>query len=505
VQMNDTHPALAVAELMRCLVDEENVPWDVAWDVTVRTLAYTNHTLLPEALEKWPIPLFERVLPRHLQIVYEINARFLRHVAEVFPGDPDRIQRLSLIEEGDVKQVRMAHLAIVGSHAVNGVAQLHSELLRTRVTADFAALWPDKFCNVTNGVTHRRWLRLCNPELADLITGRIGDGWILDAEQLHGLEPHASEPGFIDDLRRIKRRNKERLCRLVQDRLGVCLDPATLFDVQVKRLHEYKRQMLNVLHIIALYLRLRDQPSLEVVPRTFLFGAKAAPSYATAKLIIKLINNLSKTFAADRRLRDRLRVVFLPDYNVSLAQVIIPAADLSEQISTAGTEASGTGNMKLALNGALTIGTWDGANIEIAEAVGLDNIFIFGHRAEELEALRATYHPLEWAARDPELRAVLDALQHDAFCAGEPGLFQDLWRALTEWGDYYFHLADFRSYVDAQARVADLYQAPAAWAHRAALNVARMGRFSSDRSVRDYARRIWDIQPATVPSERSPS
>ncbi len=503
VQMNDTHPSLAVAELMRCLVDEEEIPWETAWDITSRTLAYTNHTLLPEALEKWPVPLFERVLPRHLQIVYEINARFLRHVAEVYPDDDARIRRMSLIEEGDVKQVRMAHLAMVGSHAVNGVAQLHSELLRRRVASDFAALWPEKFCNVTNGVTHRRWLRQCNPELAELITGRIGDGWILDADELRRLEPFGADPQFRDLVGRIKLRNKERLSRLIRERLGVAPDPASLFDVQVKRLHEYKRQMLNVLHIIALYLRLRDRPSLDMVPRTFVFGAKAAPSYAMAKLIIKLINNLSRILEADRRLRDRLRVVFIPDYKVSLAEVIIPAADLSEQISAAGTEASGTGNMKLALNGALTIGTWDGANIEIAQAVGLDHIFIFGHRAEELDALRPTYQPSEWVARDAELGAVMNALRDNTFCPDEPGLFLDIWRMLTEWGDAYFHLADFRSYVDAQARVEALYREPADWTRRAVLNVSRMGGFSSDRAIREYAGRIWNIQPVGARPERS--
>jgi len=495
-QMNDTHPSLAVAELMRSLVDEDDVPWETAWEITSKTLAYTNHTLLPEALEKWPVPLFERVLPRHLQIIYEINTRFLRQVAEIRPDDPARLQRMSLIEEGETKQVRMAHLAIVGSHSVNGVAKLHSDLLRTRVAADFAELWPDKFCNVTNGVTHRRWLRQCNPELADLITGRIGSGWILDADALRLLEQHTDDPDFQRDIRQIKRRNKERLCRLIHDRLGISPDPAALFDVQVKRLHEYKRQMLNVLRIIALYLRLRDQPSLEMVPRTFVFGAKAAPSYTMAKRIIKLINNISVTFESDKLVRDRLRVVFIPDYNVSLAEVIIPAADLSEQISTAGTEASGTGNMKLALNGALTIGTWDGANIEIAQAVGLDNIFIFGCRAEELESLRPTYRPHEWVARDPELQAVLATLRGDTFCPGEPGLFIDLYRMLTEWGDHFFHLADFRSYVDTQARVDELYRQPEIWTHQAALNIARMGHFSSDRAVREYAQTIWNVQPS---------
>ncbi|MEI6219276.1 MAG: glycogen/starch/alpha-glucan phosphorylase, partial [bacterium] len=385
-----------------------------------------------------------------------------------------------------------------------GVAQLHSELLRTRVATDFAALWPDKFCNVTNGVTHRRWLRQCNPELAEMITGRIGDGWILNAEELKGLESHADDAEFQSGLLRIKRRNKERLCRLIQDRLGIVPDPASLFDVQVKRLHEYKRQMLNVLHIIALYLRLRDNSTLDIVPRTFVFGAKAAPSYGIAKRIIKLINNLARTFEADGRIRDRLRVVFIPDYNVSLAELIIPAADLSEQISTAGTEASGTGNMKLALNGALTIGTWDGANIEIAQAVGLDNIFIFGHRAEELESMRPIYQPMEWVERDPELQAVLETLRDDTFCPGEPGLFMDLWRTLTEWGDHYFHLADFRSYFDAQTQVTSLYRHPATWTHRVALNVSRMGGFSSDRAVQEYAKRIWNTHPVHPRAGRSP-
>ena len=497
VQMNDTHPALAVAELMRILVDEEELPWETAWDVATRTLAYTNHTLMPEALERWPVPLFERVLPRHLEIVYEINAHFLRHVAELHPGDTDRLRRMSLIEEGDVKYVRMAHLAVVGSHAVNGVARLHSDLVRTRLLSDFAQLWPDRFTNVTNGVTHRRWLRQCNPELAACLSAHIGDRWLRDAAELRRIETHADDPGFLDELRGIKRRNKERLAARIRDALGVTADPDSLFDVQVKRLHEYKRQLLNVLHILSLYLRLRDGVEADPVPRTFVFGAKAAPSYSTAKHIIKLINNVGRMLEADRRVRDRLRVVFLPDYNVSLAESIIPAADLSEQISTAGTEASGTGNMKLALNGALTIGTWDGANIEIAEAVGLDNFFVFGHRVEDLDALRATYDPAAWMAGDPELAAVLDLLRGDTLSPGRAGLFEGLRDALTG-RDYFFHLADFRSYVETQRRVSDLYRSPAAWSRCAALNIARMGRFSSDRAVEEYARNIWNLRPKQV-------
>jgi starch phosphorylase len=497
VQMNDTHPALAVAELMRVLVDEEELPWETAWDVATRTLAYTNHTLMPEALERWPVPLFDRVLPRHLEIVYEINARFLRHVAELHPGDTDRLRRMSLIEEGDVKQVRMAHLAVVGSHAVNGVARLHSDLVRTRLLSDFAQLWPERFMNVTNGVTHRRWIRQCNPELAACLSARIGDCWLRDAAALRQLEAHVDDPGFLDELRGIKRRNKDRLAARIRGGLGVSVDPDSLFDVQVKRLHEYKRQLLNVLHILALYLRLRDGVETDPVPRTFVFGAKAAPSYSAAKHIIKLINNIGRLLETDRRVRDRLRVVFLPDYNVSLAECIIPAADLSEQISTAGTEASGTGNMKLALNGALTIGTWDGANIEIAEAVGLDNFFVFGNRVEDLDALRAAYDPAVWMAGDPELAAVLDLLRGDALCPGCAGLFEGLRAALTG-RDYFFHLADFRSYVEAQRRVSDLYRAPAAWSRSAALNIARMGRFSSDRAVEEYAQTIWRLRPGRV-------
>ncbi len=495
VQMNDTHPALAVAELMRMLVDEEEIPWETAWEVTTQTLAYTNHTLLPEALEQWPVALFERVLPRHLEIVYEINARFLRHVVELYPGDTERIRRLSLIGEGEVKQVRMAHLAVVGSHAVNGVARLHSDLLRTRLFSDFAQLWPERFRNVTNGVTHRRWLRQCNPGLSACISERIGEGWIRDAAELKQLEAFVDDPVFLDELRVVKQKNKERLAVKVREVLGVHIDPQSLFDVQIKRLHEYKRQLLNVLHILALYLRLRDGVDSNPVPRTFVFAAKAAPSYSAAKHIIKLINNVARMLEADPRVRDLLRVVFMPNYNVSLAEVIITAADLSEQISTAGMEASGTGNMKLALNGALTIGTWDGANIEIAEAIGLENFFLFGHRVEALDALRGGYDPSAWIRGDSELAAVLELLRSDTLCRGQSGLFDSLHYALTQ-HDTFFLLADFRSYVEAQRRVSNLYQTPLPWMCAAAMSTARMGWFSSDRAVEEYAQMIWNLRLA---------
>jgi starch phosphorylase len=499
LQLNDTHPALAVAELMRILLQEQNLPWERAWEITVASLGYTNHTLLSEALEKWPVPMMERVIPRHLQIIYEINQRFLDRVRLRYPGDEDRVRRVSLIEEGPVKQVRMANLAIVGSHAINGVARLHSELLKANLVPDFAQMWPERFGNKTNGITQRRWLLACNPGLAALITDCIGDGWVRDLDALRGLEPFAEKEEFLQRFLAVKQANKQRLAALIAERHGIKVDPQSLFDVQVKRLHEYKRQLLNALHIIALYHRLKDKPGGDFVPRTFIFGAKAAPGYHLAKRIIKFINAISEVLVRDPDVRGRVRVVFLPDYCVSLAETIIPAADLSEQISTAGKEASGTGNMKLSLNGALTMGTWDGANIEIAEAVGLDNIFIFGHRVEQLEAMaRAGYQPFEWLERDAELRRVVTSIRQGAFNQGASGLFDDIYRALTEWGDTYFHLADFRSYADAQQRAADLYRDWMAWARKAVLNVARMGRFSSDRTIREYAREIWNLQPVPV-------
>jgi starch phosphorylase len=500
MQLNDTHPALAVAELLRVLVDEHDLPWETAWEITVPTFGYTNHTLLPEALERWPVPLFERVLPRHLSIIYEINRRFLDDVRQLYPGDDGKVRRLSLIEEGPVKQVRMANLAIVGSHSVNGVAKLHSELVQSHLVPDFAHLWPARFSNKTNGVTQRRWLLVCNPRLAELITAAIGERWIRDLDDLRRLEPLAEDAVFLERFLAVKLENKRRLAKLIAARTGVEVSLDSLYDVQVKRLHEYKRQLLNALHIVALYLRLKANPGLEMVPRTFIFGAKAAPGYHMAKRIIKFINSLGDVLARDADVRGRLQVVFLPDYNVSLAEVIIPAADLSEQISTAGKEASGTGNMKLTLNGALTIGTWDGANIEIAEAVGLENFFVCGHRAEEIERMTRehSYHPSEWLAQDAELHGVVQAIWRGDFNQGEAGLFDDIARTLTEWGDPYFHCADFRSYVDAQQRVSDLFRDRRAWARQALLNVARVGTFSSDRAVREYAQEIWRLQPVPV-------
>jgi starch phosphorylase len=497
IQLNDTHPSLAVAELMRLLVDEVEMGWDEAWEITRATLGYTNHTLLPEALEKFSVPLLEHVLPRHLQIIYEINRRFLEQVAAARPGDDGRLQRMSLIEEGQPKQVRMAHLAIAGSHSVNGVAALHTELLKTSLFADFTALWPERFNNKTNGVTQRRWLLKANPALADLLTRTVGDGWITDLARLRDLEPHAQERGFQQEFLAVKRANKERLARVIEETALVTVDPDSLFDVQIKRMHEYKRQLLNVLHIIHEYLRLVEDKQAPVVPKTYIFAGKAAPGYWAAKQIIKLINSVARTINHDRRVGGRLRVVFIPDYRVSLAEVIIPAADLSEQISTAGKEASGTGNMKLAMNGALTMGTLDGANIEIMEEVGADNIFIFGLKAQDVQALRArgAYQPAEYYARSPLIRRVVDTFRTDVFCPQEPGLFGWIYQRLLEPGEQYFHLADLESYTAAQEKAGQTYTDGSAWARKAILNVARMEKFSSDRTIAEYARDIWGIRP----------
>lgn len=498
IQLNDTHPALAVTELMRFFHDETGLPWDTAWDLTTRSLAYTNHTIMPEALEKWPVPLLEKVLPRHLQIIYEINQRFLQKVEVRYPGDMASMRAMSLIEESTPKQARMANLAIVGCHSVNGVSALHTDLLKTKVFPEFTAMFPGRFNNKTNGITQRRWLLVCNPPLAQLITDTIGEGWVKDLDELKRLEPFADNPGFQKAFLEAKRQNKLRLAKIIRKTTGETVDPDSLFDVQVKRLHEYKRQLLNVLHIITLYHRLKADPGLNMVPRTFLFGAKAAPSYTTAKYIIKLITSLGDRINNDPDVRDRLKVVFLPDYEVSLAERIIPAADLSEQISTAGTEASGTGNMKLALNGALTIGTWDGANIEIAQAVGRENIFIFGYRTPQLARLAPVYNPREFYQADPELKMALDAIRDNQFSRESPTLFADLYAGLVERGDWYFLLADYRPYINAQAKVSALYRHRRLWAHQAILNVARMGRFSSDRTIREYAHDIWQIKPLSI-------
>jgi len=495
IHLNDTHPAVAVAELMRVLIDENDLPWERAWEITQATLGYTNHTLMPEAQERWSIALFEHVLPRHLQIISEINRRFLDHVTLVWPGDHERLQRMAILTESEPKQVRMGHLAIVGSHAVNGVSALHTELVKTALVPDFFQLWPERFNNKTNGITQRRWLLQANPLLAQCLTNTIGDAWITDLDALQALEPAAQDVGLQQEFRRIKRANKERLAKVIRELTRVTVDPDTLFDVQVKRIHEYKRQLLNVLHIIHEYLCLIEDHQAPTVPRTYIFAGKAAPGYWAAKQIIKLINNVGRVINTDARVHGQLRVVFLPDYRVSLAEKIIPAADLSEQISTAGTEASGTSNMKFALNGALTIGTLDGANIEIREAVGAENIFIFGLQAQEIHTLRAqgAYQPREHYARHPALQRVLDALYADRFCPQEPGLFRWIYHALLDHGDTYFHLADLPSYIAVQAQVGAEFTNPAGWARKAILNVARIGTFSSDRTIRQYARDIWHI------------
>jgi starch phosphorylase len=499
VQLNDTHPSIAVAELMRLLVDEHGLGWEEAWEITGRALAYTNHTLLPEALERWPVGLFGAVLPRHLEIVYEINRRFLDEVRTRFPGDEDRVRRMSVIDESGGRFVRMAHLASVGSHAINGVAALHTDLLKRSVLRDFHEMWPAKFSNVTNGVTPRRFMALINPGLSRLVSEAIGDGWIRDLDELQRLEPLARDASFRAEWRRVKAANKAVLAAETRARAGVVVDPASLFDVQVKRIHEYKRQHLNVLHAITLYLRMRRDPGADVSPRTILFAGKAAPGYAIAKRIIKLIHSVAEVVNGDPATAGRLRVAFLPDYNVTSSQRIFPAADLSEQISTAGMEASGTGNMKLALNGALTIGTLDGANVEIREAVGDENFFVFGLTVDDVARLRAAgYRPRERYEADDELRGTLDAIAGGLFSKGDTELFRPLVENLM-YHDPFLVLADYRSYVDCQARVEEAWRDPGGWAEASILNVARCGHFSSDRAIREYCRDIWAVEPVPVP------
>jgi len=499
IQLNDTHPALAIAELMRILVDENHLPWEHAWQITEQTFGYTNHTLMPEALEKWPVALFEKLLPRHLQIIYEINRRFLDHVMWLYPGDNERLRRVSIIEEGEQKQVRMAHLAIIGSHSVNGVSKLHSQLITTSLVPDFYDLFPHKFNSKTNGVTPRRWLKLANPRLSQLIDNTIGNKWVTDLKRLRSLERFADDATFQQQFREIKQLNKLRLVHLIRETTGASVPADSLFDVQVKRIHEYKRQLLKVLHIIHLYLEIIEEQRYPTVPRTFIFGGKAAPGYWAAKNIIKLINNVATVINHDHRARDYLRVVFLPDYRVSLAEVIIPAADLSEQISTAGMEASGTGCMKFAMNGALTIGTLDGANIEIMEEVGKENIYIFGHTAEQIREMRreGSYDPRALYESNPIIQRVMDTFRTDLFCPHEPGLFRWIFDSLVHHGDYYFHLADLPSYIEMQERAAQEYLQPELWTRKAILNVARIGKFSSDRTVQEYARDIWYIKPVS--------
>jgi starch phosphorylase len=493
IQLNDTHPALAVAELMRILMDEVLMGWDSAWELTERTLAYTNHTLLPEALERWPVPLFELALPRHLEIIYEINRRFLDDVRHRYPGDEDRVRRVSLIEEGAVKQVRMANLAIVGTHSTNGVSQIHSRLLRERTVRDLAEIFPGRFANVTNGVTPRRWLLEANPALAQLVTEAIGPGWITDLAELARLRPLAEDAGFQARFQAARRSAKERLASWLKESLGATLDVDSMFDSQVKRIHEYKRQLLNVLHIIILYRRLLENPSADPTPRTFFFAGKAAPAYTLAKLTILLINRVAQVIDADPLVRGLLKVVFLPDYGVTLAERLIPATDLSEQISTAGYEASGTSNMKLMMNGALTIGTRDGATLEMAQAAGEENLFLFGLTAEQVAGSRGWYDPRWHYAHEPETRAALDALAAEWFSGRERGVFGPILDALLRHGDYYMNLADLGSYARAQGQAAQLYRDPSAWCRRAILNVAASGRFSSDRAIAEYAANIWDV------------
>jgi starch phosphorylase len=495
IQLNDTHPALAIAELMRLLVDEHELPWDKAWDITRATIGYTNHTLMPEALERWPAALLERVVPRHLQIIYEINRRFMEQAATVWSNDAESLRRVSIIEEGSERQVRMAHLAVVGSHSINGVSKLHSELVKTRLLPEFYQLWPERFSNKTNGVTQRRWLLQANPGLAKLLDWAIGKAWVTDLDRLIGIEEFADDEGFQAKLQITKVENKERLARIVNRIANVDVDPASIFDVQAKRIHEYKRQLLMALGIVHQYLAIVEDGIEPPVPRVYIIAGKAAPGYWVAKMIIKLINSLGEVINNDVRTRGLIKVAFLPDYRVSLAEKIIPAADVSEQISTAGTEASGTGNMKFAMNGALTIGTLDGANIEIREAVGRENIFIFGLTAEQIEQQVATgsYRPREFYENDPRLRRVLDELSSDRFCPNEPGLFRWIRDVLLD-SDKYFLLADFGSYVDTQAEITKLYTHQREWSRKAVLNVARIGRFSSDRTVSEYAREIWGIE-----------
>lgn len=496
IQLNDTHPSIAIPELMRILVDEHLIDWDKAWEITRSTFAYTNHTLLPEALEKWPLELFRSLLPRHLEIIYEINQRFLDGVRRAFPEQEERLARLSLIDETGDKYVRMANVACVGSHTINGVAALHTELLKQDTLRDFHDLWPEKFHNITNGVTPRRWMVLCNPGLSSLISSRIGDEWIRDSEEgLRQLEPYAEDSEFHAEWQRIRLENKQRLASLIRKRTGIMVDPSSIFDIQVKRIHEYKRQHLNVLHILALYSRIKRNPSMHVVPRTFIFGGKAAPSYFMAKLIIKFINSTALVINSDPDMADRLKVIFLPNFNVKNGHDIYPAADLSEQISTAGKEASGTGNMKFAMNGALTIGTLDGANIEIRDEVGPENFFLFGLTAQEVSGMKAAgYCPRDYYEGNEELRDVIDMMDTAPLNGGEKGLFRPLIDSLL-YHDEYMVLADFQAYGDCQTLVADVYEDQSWWTKMSILNTARMGRFSSDRAIAEYCRDIWNARP----------
>ena len=497
IQLNDTHPSLAVPELMRILLDEAGLAWDQAWDITRRTLAYTNHTLLPEALEKWPLRWFELMLPRHLEIILAINQRLVDEVRARFPGEEDRVGRISLVEEGGERRIRMANLAVVGSHSTNGVAAIHSGLLRSSTLKDLADLFPERFNNKTNGITPRRWLLAANPTLARHITEAIGDGWITDLTELAMLKPFADDTGFCDAVRQAKRQSKSRFADWLKSTAGLAVDPDSIFDSQVKRIHEYKRQLLNGLRVVALYNRLREAPHLAMAPRTFFFAGKAAPAYRLAKLIIKFLNSLAETVNADPAMQGRLKVVFLPEYCVSLAERLIPATDVSNQISTAGYEASGTSNMKFMMNGALTIGTRDGATIEMAEAAGEENFFLFGLSAAQVAESRGWYSPQWHYDNEPDTRKALDSIFSDHFNAGEPGIFEPLREPLLT-RDHYMHLADLTSYLEADRRLLDLYADPQAWGRKAVLNIASSGPFSSDRTIAEYANEIWHAKPCPV-------
>jgi starch phosphorylase len=500
IQMNDTHPALAIPELMRLLLDEHGIDWEKAWDITSRTCAYTNHTLLSEALEKWPVSMFEALLPRHLQIIYEINRRFLRDVAVRYLGDENRMRGMSIIEEDTEKRIRMAHLAIVGSHSVNGVAALHSKLLKEKELKDFDEMYPGKFNNKTNGITPRRWLLAGNQGLSELITSRIGNEWAKNLDHLRKIEPFINDSGFVKDWKAVKLANKKRLARIISDNTGIRIDPGSIYDIQVKRIHEYKRQLLNIIHVVYCWLKLKQEPGFSMHPRTFLFGGKAAPGYLTAKTIIRLICHVAEMLNRDSSTNKTIKVVFIPNYRVSLAEKIFPAADLSEQISTAGFEASGTSNMKFALNGALTIGTLDGANIEIMEEVGRENIFIFGLTSDEVSARRQAYSPREYYAKDPILARAIDLIREGFFSPEEPNIFHGLIDLLLN-DDRYFILADFESYYNCHRDVDALYRDQDSWTQKAILNVARMGKFSSDRTIMEYNRDIWHAEPWPVIKE----
>ena len=494
IQLNDTHPALAIAELMRILIDLEKVSWDKAWEITTNTFAFTNHTILPEAMEKWSIDLFRRVLPRHLDIIFQINQQFMNQVQERYHGDMGKMNRMSLIEENHTKYIRMAHLSIIGSHSINGVAELHSSILKEKVFSDFHEMFPRRFNNKTNGVTPRRWLKACNPELSKLITEYIGDSWVRDLSEIKKLQNHIDDSQLIDRWKKIKTYNKKQLAKYIQDSLSFEVDPTSLFETQIKRIHEYKRQVLSVLHAIALYNRMRSNPEGFKTQRTILFSGKAAPGYAMAKLIIKFINSVADIINADSSLQGKLKVVFLPNYSVTLAEKIIPASDLSVQISTAGMEASGTGNMKLALNGALTVGTLDGANIEIMEEVGNENIFIFGLNADEvMEKKQSGYNPREVYMQNAELKAVLDMVQQGFFSGPQGNLFQPILENLLDHGDPYMILADFQSFCDIQEKIGNAYLDIDTWTRKSIINVSRMGKFSSDRSIKEYAKDIWNV------------